>query len=1331
MFVICDFLAKEVDKRNLLKSKERDTLKRRIEQRPSKQILVRQHILLTASNADASIQQKTEELKLCKLRDDLNRKLQHRPGPLELITKKILQADAELEQAIQEGRLSFTKTNQGNEVERKEEESEMEVISAAASTYTYPKKVPNVCLVKSKLRRRGSQYRTPYVQTLPSPNARSKLKTQDSAVESNQDTETLDDGLANHGVSYMSDSSSLLNVTEQASSNENTCEMQSSYDLLLQQQQLFLQWQREVEESRTHGSLQENEERRPYQDECASSSGASRCVTPSVQKSLMGTDCIQTGVQSVISEQGQDNQQCCRCSSVTLNDSEISGIVNPVSDIEKPKSRLADYRVQDLKNECKKRQLPVSGPKPQLLERLKPYEESILNQSCTATFMDSSSCEPASIPSPISDTAASSNRLPPISNVIGNYGSSKHSSLSPLIQRAQSIQPHSFVVQLPPAQQRQHQVLHLVDANGAVVATATVPPNMQCCCKTSDHSQTSNISVNDNTTSRSLSDRYHQHNSNNNHVTQNMVHQVQNEPTFSFAQLGSGGQFTLVRQSSAEQLQHENETHSSCSGQHQHQETQLTQSTLISSCNSKQQTHSGTGAVFSSCDDSHQQQTQGSILSSFNAQHQQQAQLTQGTILGNAVLNCQLTPSPASPDQRVVGAGSHQLTAVPLRATKSQQQLYQVQIQHSGTTTTCFKQHNRQGQYFLYNNVAGHSSKEDSGGSQNVLCPSMQSAQPHCSPVTADSASGSSPDIPSPPNNVEKLVVVEAVPTHIDPSDTNALLSATTLSIHEEMLRFQQRKIEELQKELHHSQQQLKHQQQIILAAKKAQQAKRQENAQHEGYQQQSDADLWLNQLDIKHLNKFHIQLFLQHKLQQQQMQADSFFISRHNLFSKSIFETKQFDIGFIFCSTSSSFILVFAQITEQQNLATTEEKLQEELHVEQAVQDIVRLIKQDARTALLIVQLLRRYQLERNQAVAAVTQIVENPSCEKDVQQDVQKESKMTDSVVVDPQIQQPVNVAIKSVHNALQPQTSVVIIEDDLQRFVSSSSMHFKHKSRKKNVLRAKSDADSQEKPSTSVDMEEIFKQVLENASKALLESDSGKRSKANLSSSSGFPEDFVTHKETPSSSLQQYEVNTVVVENNNNNTTLLPSCDQLIQPYNDKVSPISTVYAVDQTMGTDIGCRFFEDVEVVEERTAGTPQVYQYSKNQSFDDLMDVLRDDQTDAQNVESNDLDVSSTTVYGTDELAALLGDDWFQNDCAMIEASISSQTAEQYISSEAVIKKVGTAEKQILNYNDSLMAHNCIQPIDQNTGMDWLDMMLPAPSPVSVGLDNSEIGSIV
>lgn len=56
------------------------------------------------------------------------------------------------------------------------------------------------------------------------------------------------------------------------------------------------------------------------------------------------------------------------------------------------------------------------------------------------------------------------------------------------------------------------------------------------------------------------------------------------------------------------------------------------------------------------------------------------------------------------------------------------------------------------------------------------------------------------------------------------------------------------------------------------------QQAKRQEDARQEGSREQSEADVWLSQLDIKHLNKFHIQLFLQHKLQQQQMQVSLFY---------------------------------------------------------------------------------------------------------------------------------------------------------------------------------------------------------------------------------------------------------------------------------------------------------------------------------------------------------------------------------------------------------------------------------------------------------------------
>lgn len=44
-----------------------------------------------------------------------------------------------------------------------------------------------------------------------------------------------------------------------------------------------------------------------------------------------------------------------------------------------------------------------------------------------------------------------------------------------------------------------------------------------------------------------------------------------------------------------------------------------------------------------------------------------------------------------------------------------------------------------------------------------------------------------------------------------------------TLSNHEEMLRYQQKKIYELQRELAYSQQNLRHQQQMIWMAKKSQ----------------------------------------------------------------------------------------------------------------------------------------------------------------------------------------------------------------------------------------------------------------------------------------------------------------------------------------------------------------------------------------------------------------------------------------------------------------------------------------------------------------------------
>ncbi|CAK5009511.1 unnamed protein product [Meloidogyne enterolobii] len=140
------------------------------------------------------------------------------------------------------------------------------------------------------------------------------------------------------------------------------------------------------------------------------------------------------------------------------------------------------------------------------------------------------------------------------------------------------------------------------------------------------------------------------------------------------------------------------------------------------------------------------------------------------------------------------------------------------------------------------------------------------------------------------------------------------LLSAATLSKHEELLRQQQQKIAELQKELTRSQIGLQKHQQMLGEARKESQPRDPETGIIFG-----QVEYWLGQLINTH--------------REQQLTLER-------------------------------------QINGQKALVCAEQKLQEELHTEQAVQDICRLIGQESKTALLIVRLLRRYQLEHNSSL-------------------------------------------------------------------------------------------------------------------------------------------------------------------------------------------------------------------------------------------------------------------------------------------------------------------------------------------------------------------------
>uniref|UniRef100_A0A914US51 Phosphatase and actin regulator n=1 Tax=Plectus sambesii TaxID=2011161 RepID=A0A914US51_9BILA len=256
--------------RRLQRAQMGDALKRKIEQRPDKHKLFTQHILLSDSSVDPLIQEKVERLKKCKLADNLNNKLAHRPGVLELVDKHILHVDVALEDAIKEGRLQFKPTSAGLS-----KAPFVEVVTTAAlgadsapsspriarmeviSTPSFVSGTPPLARLTSKSSKikKKSQHRssTPYDN---SANAKGKvIKFHEYKGPPPKSLQQLGSQMTAQTMipqkAPLNRSSSLTNVPSRtvdmnASDAEQNNDSDSSYDLLLHQQQLFLQWQLEL-----------------------------------------------------------------------------------------------------------------------------------------------------------------------------------------------------------------------------------------------------------------------------------------------------------------------------------------------------------------------------------------------------------------------------------------------------------------------------------------------------------------------------------------------------------------------------------------------------------------------------------------------------------------------------------------------------------------------------------------------------------------------------------------------------------------------------------------------------------------------------------------------------------------------------------------------------------------------------------------------------------------------------------------------------------------------------------------------------------------------------
>ena len=188
------------------------------------------------------------------------------------------------------------------------------------------------------------------------------------------------------------------------------------YHVMLQQQQLFLQWQLEFQ--------QKNMFMLPAQQKAAVAAAASAAAAGSDSQCPSAAPSPATTPMPVApSPAGSDqssNTSLPQVFSPPPPATSLSQVASPppTSGIItltglKPKT-LEDFKVADLKAECKKRNLIVSGPKPALLERLKPHAEAILNSVNHPA--NSTANSPSSTTSPHPHTVSVSSLTSPGSN---------------------------------------------------------------------------------------------------------------------------------------------------------------------------------------------------------------------------------------------------------------------------------------------------------------------------------------------------------------------------------------------------------------------------------------------------------------------------------------------------------------------------------------------------------------------------------------------------------------------------------------------------------------------------------------------------------------------------------------------------------------------------------------------------------------------------------------------------------------------------------------------------------------------------------------------------
>ncbi|XP_023228608.1 MKL/myocardin-like protein 1 isoform X1 [Centruroides sculpturatus] len=356
-------------RQKLERAKMGDILKSKIQRRPDRQELIQQHIL-EDTTVDPSLQAKQRQLKKARLADGLNDRLSHRPGPLELIKGNILKTDEEFAQAIREGQINFRRTCEGQAQKHLESIMIDEEDSSSEAALSPPQDTSDISqssfpsLEPSDLSP-GPNHGSPgsFVISFATSPVSSVTSSPVNSLTSSPPPRPISTSLGSPPLTVQTVAVGTGNNQKESNKNRKkskskaqpktrtikfheykgppnaqknqtttTVSSETSYELLLQQQQLLLQWQLEWQQKYPQ-------------------------IILSASQNSSGDQTVSNGQTTNISHSTQNQ------------------------DILRTLSKLEDMKVSDLKAELKRRNLPVSGSKPQLIERLKPYSDFAANIS--------------------------------------------------------------------------------------------------------------------------------------------------------------------------------------------------------------------------------------------------------------------------------------------------------------------------------------------------------------------------------------------------------------------------------------------------------------------------------------------------------------------------------------------------------------------------------------------------------------------------------------------------------------------------------------------------------------------------------------------------------------------------------------------------------------------------------------------------------------------------------------------------------------------------------------------------------------------------------------